>query len=155
MSKPRETEIRKEAIKELIKRFPIENQETLVSLLKEEHDIDTNQSIISRDLKELGVIKHRIQGSMVYDLDNKDISKEILRLGITNVTHNEAMIAIATLPGMAAFVGDYLDNHPEAGVLATLAGENVVLVVPTTIKNIEEIFEKICMLLHVKHHKSS
>ena len=91
---------------------------------------------------------------MIYELNEMDIPKEILRLGVTDVVHNEAMIVIHTLPGMAAFVGDYLDKHQEAGILATLAGENVVFVVPASIKNIETICAAVCELVHLKKPKS-
>ncbi len=150
MNKNNTITTRKEAIKNLIARFPVDNQETLVSLLKKEYGIETNQSIVSRDLRELEITKHLVKDTMIYKLNDIDVHKEILRLGVTNVSHNEVMIIINTLPAMASFAAEYLDQHPNTGILATLAGENVVFVVPTATKDIVSTFEAICELIHVK-----
>jgi transcriptional regulator of arginine metabolism len=144
--------VRKEAIQELINSYPVENQEKLVELLKEEYGIATNQSIVSRDLRELNVTKRKLKDKMVYELQELDVQKEILRLGITDVVHNDMLIVIKTLPGLAAFVGDYLDLQDDIGILATLAGENVVFVTPRSIKNINEVFTVLCQLVHFKSY---
>lgn len=142
--------VRKEAIQELINSFPVENQEMLVELLKEKYGIATNQSIVSRDLRELDVTKRKLKDKMVYELQELDVKKEILRLGVTSVVRNEVLIVIKTLPGLASFVGDFLDAQESTGILATLAGENVVFVTPQSIKNIDEVFITVCQLMHFK-----
>jgi transcriptional regulator of arginine metabolism len=141
---------RKEAIQELIKELPIENQETIVELLKEKYGITTNQSIVSRDLRELNVTKRKFKDALIYELQELNVHKEILRLGVVDVLHNETMIVIKTLPGLAAFVGDYLDAFEGIDLLATLAGENIVFVTPLSIKNIDKVFEAICKIVHFK-----
>jgi transcriptional regulator of arginine metabolism len=141
---------RKEAIKELIKKHPVENQDMLVDLLKKEYAIETNQSVVSRDLRELGVTKHKLKDTMVYELKETDVTKEILRLGVLDVVHNESMIVVKTLAGLAPFVGDFLDAQTDIGVLATLAGENVVFVTPQSAKNITKTFEAVCQALYFK-----
>ncbi len=150
MTKPLNAHNRKEAIKQLIKKHPIENQEMLVNLLKKEFNIEVNQSIVSRDLRDLGVVKHRFKDRMIYECSEVDVTKEILRLSVLDVVHNEAMIVIRTIDGLAAFVGDYLDQYVENGILATLAGENVVFVTPHSIKQIDRIFDHVCELVHFK-----
>jgi len=146
---------RKQAIAELIKKKPIENQISLVELLKERYNIETNQSIVSRDLHDMGIVKQKYADTLVYELPETDASKDILRLGVVNIEHNEALIVITTLPGLAAFVGDYLDAHKEhLDLLGTLAGENMVFVTPYSIKTIETCFETLCTLLYFKPHAS-
>lgn len=141
---------RQEAIKELIKKHPIEEQATLVQLIKDTYGIETNQSIISRDLRAMGVSKQKIGSKMVYELKDIDASREILHLGVLAVDRNETTIVIKTLPGLAAFVGDFLDMHEDLAILGTIAGENTVFVAPRIIKEIETTFNQICTILHVK-----
>lgn len=144
------TRARQEAVKELIKKYPIENQGRLVELLQQEYGIETNQTAISRDLRQLGVVKAKGKEGMVYELREATISQEILTLGVLDVSRNEIMIVIKTLAGLAPFVGDYLDQHHEGAILATLAGENVVFVIPQSIKKIEETYQVVCKIVYFK-----
>ena len=141
---------RKEAIKELIKKHPVENQDMLVDLLKKKYAIETNQSVVSRDLRELGVTKHTFQNTMIYEFKELNISKEICRLGVLDIVHNESMIVVKTLAGLAPFVGDFVDAQTDIGVLATLAGENVVFVMPQSVKHITKTFDAVCQALYFK-----
>lgn len=142
---------RRKAIKELITSQAVENQVMLVQLLKEKYDITSNQSIVSRDLQEMGISKKKYKDLMIYELQEVDPSKEILRLGILNIEHNEVMIVVTVLPGLAAFVGDYLDSErEELGVLGTMAGENMIFVAPTSIKIIEDVYKKVSLFLFFK-----
>jgi transcriptional regulator of arginine metabolism len=142
---------RRKAIKELITSQAVENQVMLVQLLKEKYDITSNQSIVSRDLQEMGISKKKYKDVMIYEMQEVDPSKEILRLGILNIEHNEVIMIVTVLPGLAAFVGDYLDSErEELGVIGTMAGENMIFVVPTSIKIIEEVYKKVCLFLFFK-----
>lgn len=138
------------AVRQLLERKNVEDQASLVQLLKTTYGIESNQTAVSRDLHQLGATKKMIAGNMVYDLPQDDASQEILRLAILAVNHNECTIVIDTLPGLAGFVGDYLDMHGDLGVLGTLAGENVLFVTPITIKKIKQVFIKICEILKFK-----
>lgn len=145
---------RQEAIKELIQTYEITDQHKLIELLKLKYGIETNQTIISRELHKLGVTKTPVENKLIYELpeEKADPAKEILRLAITKVVHNETLIIVHTLAGLADFVGDYLDAHGNTiDILGTLAGENVVFVTPTSIKNIEQVYNDVCKLLLIKH----
>lgn len=141
---------RLEAIKELIKNQPIEDQQTLVSLIKSTYGIETNQSIVSRDLRAMGVTKRSVGNKLIYELEEVDASREILRLAVVDVEHNESLVVVKTLPGLAAFVGDILDMHDELGIMGTIAGENTLFVAPKKVKDIENTFNEICKVLYVK-----
>lgn len=150
MKKRDKVSSRHDAIKELIKTTPIEDQQTLVSMIKQRYGIDTNQSIVSRDLRALGIGKHKIGEKMVYELPEHDASREILRLAIADISHNENTIAIKTLPGLASFVADYLDLQEDSDILATIAGENVVIVFPAGVSRTKELFNNLSTLLYYK-----
>ncbi len=141
---------RQEAIKELIKSHPIEDQETLVELIKKKYRIDTNQSIVSRDLRQMGVSKHLVNNRMIYELKEYDASREILRLAIIEVDHNETLVVIKTLPGLADFVGDYLDIQEELPILGNIAGENTLFVAPRAKTSISTLYKQICQALYFK-----
>jgi len=136
--KKNKMEVRREAIKKMLKNKPIAEQKTIVAHLSKEKGISTNQVTVSRDLRALGVERRLINGQMVYVLPEMNVQEEIIRLAIIDIVHNEATIVIKTEAGMADFVGDYVDNQSELAVLATLAGENVVFVAPLKVKNIKQ-----------------
>ncbi|MCH9621546.1 MAG: Arginine repressor [Chlamydiia bacterium] len=141
------------AIKKLIEEKNIDDQISLVELLKTSYGIDSNQTAVSRDLQKLGATKKLVSGKLVYDLPQFDASIEILRLAILSIKHNEAIIVIDTLPGLAGFVGDYLDMQISSEILGTLAGENVVFVTPKSIKKIKNFYIEICKILKYKDQK--
>jgi transcriptional regulator of arginine metabolism len=141
---------RLEAIKSLLNQKFISDQKTLVTLLKNQFGIKTNQSVVSRDLRRLGVIKKEINHDLVYTLPEIDVKTELLKLAIIDIQMNEIMIVVKTLPGLAAFVGDSIDQFSEElDILGCLAGENVVFITPTSIKQIHPVYRKICQKLHV------
>ncbi len=145
---------RHRALKKIVKNHIIEDQQTLVQLIKEKFGIETNQAVISRDLRMLGINKQQINNKMIYDLPHIDASKEILRLAIQDINHNESLIVINTLPGLAAFIGDYLDMHNKIGILGVLAGENAVFITPISTKQIKKVFNEICQLVCFKKNNS-
>lgn len=141
---------RQNAIKELVKKIAISDQKQLIELLLEHYKIETNQAVVSRDLRKLGVTKKIVKGKQIYEIPDVDITTEILRLALLEIDHNETMIVIKTHPGLASFVGDCVDQHTDLEVLGCLAGENVVFVIPKSIKNIHKICETICEKFHFK-----
>jgi len=155
MSDKQSSTARQEAIKELVNKKAISDQKQLVELLMEDYGIETNQTVVSRDLRKLGVVKKMVNAVLVYEMPNIDIKTEILRLALVDISHNESMIVIKTHPGLAAFVGDCVDQHPDLELLGSLAGENVVFVAPKSIKNIHNTFKALCEKFHFKKQKGS
>ncbi len=141
---------RRDAIKQLIKKHAIEDQATLLDLMNQQYGIETNQSAISRDLHELGVKKGMVDGKLIYELSETNVESELLKLAIIDVVHNETMIVVKTINGLASFVGDVLDRNEEIGLNGTLAGENMVFVSPMSIKKISQVFDKVCEVLYFK-----
>lgn len=143
-------EARYRAIKAIISEELVEDQATLALLLKSKHGIDANQVQVSRDLRKLGIGKKKVADRMVYELPQFDQRREILRLAIVDILHNESMIVVKTVPGLAAFVGDHLDYEEDLELLGTLAGENIVFVTPITTKEIKQTYKKVCGALYYK-----
>lgn len=141
---------RQQQIKKLITEKSISDQNQIVDLLREKYGIETNQTVVSRDLRKLGVIKKMLNGVMVYEMSKIDIQTEILRLALVDIEHNEAMIVIKTQPGLAAFVGDRLDQCNDLNILGCLAGENVVFIAPKKISELVDTFNAICKKFQIK-----
>lgn len=150
MQKSKKVGYRHFAITRLINTYPIENQQQLLDLLKDEFQVETTQSIISRDLTDLGVIRQHYKDKIVYEMPDASASREMIRLGVKSITYNEATVVVNTMRGFAPFIGDYLDQKEDPGILGTLAGETVVFVAPTSIKNIHTVYENVCSALFYK-----
>lgn len=148
MSERQKTLKRQDAIKELLKSKQVSDQKSLVELLSRQFGMDTNQTVISRDLRKLGVIKKQVNGVFSYQLPTIDIDQELLKLAVVHIQHNEVMVVIHTRPGLAAYVGDYLDNCQELDVMGCLAGENVVFVSPTSVSDIKNLYRAICSAVY-------
>lgn len=141
---------RQHAIKELITEIAVSDQNQIVDLLKEKYGIETNQTIVSRDLRKLGIVKKMLNGSMIYEMAEIDVQTEIFRLALVDIDYNESMIVIKTHPGLAAFVGDHLDQCNDLNILGCLAGENVVFIAPKTISELADTFAVICKKFQIK-----
>ena len=142
--------LRQKAIKELIAEKSISDQKQIIELLKEKYGIETNQAVVSRDLRKLGVVKKTIHEVLVYEVAEMNVQAEIFRLALVDIDHNESMIVIKTVPGLADFVGDQLDQCKDLDILGCLAGENVVFIVPKTVATIRATFKAICKRFQFK-----
>ena len=125
----------------LIERFltekTISRQEQIVELLAE-HGVTATQVTVSRDLEDLGAVKVRVGGAgSVYALPNLPElrvggSEHIRRLmgeWVVDVGLSGNLVCLITPPGCAHVVASALDRAAVAGILATLAGDDTVLVV--------------------------
>jgi transcriptional regulator of arginine metabolism len=131
---------RQAAIQELVASHDIQDQAGLITLLQKKYGLITNQAVVSRELRKLGIHK-RLRGNvLVYDVPQVDVMSEILRYAIVSVEHNESLVVIKTIAGTAALVADFFDAQADIGILATLSGENVVFVAPVSVKNIGTLF---------------
>jgi len=139
------------AIVELVAEQAIEDQKSLVERLESQFGLATNQAQVSRDLRRLGIGKKQVGDRMVYELKDQDETRELLRLAVREVSHNENMIVIKTVAGLAPFVAYHLDQGEEIGVMSTVAGEDALMVVPQSCKKIKEIFKAVCKAVYYKN----
>ncbi len=155
MSKKQSPTYRQAKIRALLNEELLSDQNKIVELLREKYDIDTNQGVVSRDLRKLGIVKKPIRGITAYEGPADNVQTEILKLALVDISHNETTIVIKTHPGLADFVGDCLDQHTDLEIIGCLSGENVVFVAPKSVKNIKQICQSICQKLQFKKLKDS
>ncbi len=113
-------------ILELISTKNIETQDELAYELKK-LNYNVTQATISRDIKELGLVKTRYIAAGV-DSVNERI-KRIFKLAVLSVNVACNIVVIRTLPGCANATGDMLDKMHDSEVLGCVAGEDTVMAV--------------------------
>ena len=125
-------------IRELLEKQVVEHQNDLILLLRES-GMSVAQATLSRDCAELGIIRTRINGKyrMVVPDDNAGrLIKGLVEMEIVAVHANETTVLLRTLPGRAHGVGSYLDQLRSPLILGTIAGDDTVLVIPSSVQNI-------------------
>lgn len=131
-------------ILELIATKNIETQDELAYELKK-LNYNVTQATISRDIKELGLVKTRYIATGV-DSVNERI-RRIFKLAVLSVNVACNIIVIKTLPGCADATGDMLDKLRDAEVLGCVAGEDTVMAVcadeSAARATVEKIYEMI------------
>ncbi len=113
-------------ILELIATKNIETQDELAYELKK-LNYNVTQATISRDIKELGLVKTRYIASGANSISER--IKKIFTLAVLSVNVAGNIVVIRTLPGCANATGDMLDKMHESKVLGCVAGEDTVMAV--------------------------
>ena len=119
---------RLDAICGIIQTKVISNQEELLKEL-EDSGFSVTQATLSRDIKQLKVAKvHDGTGDYVYRLPEESISKQAQPEGKKkpNIEFSGNLAVVKTRPGYAMGI----DSHAPSEILATIAGDDTILVIP-------------------------
>jgi len=140
-------------IKELLNNRFISSHENLVKILDAE-GIEVTQATLSRDFAEIGVVRTITEKGPRYILDSHESGKQIAKLigfEILSVHNNESLIVVRTLAGRAQGIAHFIDRLNSPEILGTVAGDDTVLVIPSShnhIQNIVSLVKKM-MIEHV------
>jgi transcriptional regulator of arginine metabolism len=133
---------RQQKILSLIQAKPIGTQEDLRVLL-EGAGVPATQSSVSRDLEELGIVKHH--GHYTLPRTNGSSARGLLSLDQAG----DSLVIARTLPGLASAVAVDIDAAALPEVVGTIAGEDTIFVAVRdakaqrlTIKRIWELFDE-------------
>jgi transcriptional regulator of arginine metabolism len=123
---------RQKAILDLLDQGPVASQEELQKLLHR-RGLDAGQATLSRDIRELGLMK----SASGYSLPGREVDTEtdlpsvgrLVREFVTSVRAAENLLVTKTSIGSAQPVAAALDeeNWPEA--IGTIAGDDTILIV--------------------------
>ncbi len=133
-----------ENIKELLHQKQIRSHYELAYYLDERGFANVSQSQISRLLKQVGAVYLKnATGESVYAIKHElmipTLDTEIHEL-VVAINTNENMIMVSTVPGAANIVAGIIDNMKDKlQVLAVIAGDDSVMVLPVAIKERESI----------------
>ena len=127
---------RQSKIMEIISGRNVETQEQLLELLQEE-GFRCTQATISRDIKELRIVKELTNlGSYRYTASAGEPAgsfsarlNTIFRECVTSVDYAQNIIIIRTLPGLAQAVGSALDSMDHENVVGSIAGDDTVVII--------------------------
>ena len=140
---------RLQKILELIDRERIGTQEELVTRLEEE-GYHVTQATISRDIKQLGLMKVTgTDGAQFYRRMSEDehtYSRKyvrVLREGLLSMEAAENILVIHTMTGMANAVGAALDHLRFDKVVGTVAGDDTILCVVKSREDAEMVLRTI------------
>lgn len=140
-------------ILEIIKSKDIETQEELADELKNS-GMDVTQATVSRDIKELKLIKV-LSNSGKYKYasitsSESFISEKLVSIFIQTVltiNYVNNLIVIKTISGSGNAAAETIDSLNLDGIIGTLAGDNTIFVVAVSNEKAEEISSKLMKLL--------
>ncbi len=139
---------RQSAILNMIENENIETQEELALRLREK-GIMVTQATVSRDIKELRLLKVlTANGSYKYatsDRADHGLSDRFIRMfvdSVLSIAYSNNIIVIKTLSGSANTAGEAIDSMRWQEILGTMAGDNTVLVVVRADVDTQSVVER-------------
>lgn len=122
-------------IKQMVLNEEIGTQDELLNKLKNK-GIDATQATISRDIKELNLVKTpSFKGGTKYtiyqnnQLTIEDKLSSTLREVVDNITQVQFMNVVKTIPGNAHVIGALMDDIPFTEVVGTVAGNDTIMII--------------------------
>ncbi|WP_281164795.1 arginine repressor [Liquorilactobacillus sicerae] len=144
-------EIRQAAIEQLISQEEIANQEELMIAL-EKQGIKATQATISRDIRELRIVKEQSSnGKQHYVIFKEDPVSEKQQLYaninemVTGITQIQFLNVVKTLPHNANVLSAIIDDLDLSQIVGTLAGYDTIVIFSQTTEQaakINQIFKE-------------
>lgn len=135
------------AIRDILSSERISTQEELCEELKN-RGYDITQATVSRDIKELSLIKLPDAKGYRYAWPDarspKSSSVRIKRVFQDSVVHydfSENIVVIKTIPGAAQSIASLIDSLENAHILGTVAGDDTIFLVAKTKGAVAQIME--------------
>ena len=135
----------------VIEEYEIGTQEELTAILNEK-GLDVSQATISRDIKELNLVKaegKELKSKYVRFAPSNKVSNKIIELfkhvtlSISSVNN---LIVVKTLSGNASSAGMAIDEMHFPQVLGSIAGDDTILVITKNETDAEIIVKTLRML---------
>lgn len=139
---------RQRRILEIVSNETIGTQKELAERLQQE-GFETTQATISRDIKELLLVKVNIGGDrykyvIAQETPVTDAKlRMVLREFILSYDYSENLLILNTAPGNANTVAYAIDRARWPQVIGTLAGDDTVMLVIKPKEAVQEVVEKI------------
>lgn len=142
--------IRQNAILKLVAESEIQTQEELSERLRT-LGYDVTQATVSRDIKELRLVKVKNDNGIVcYRADNKTDSSDveqrlrsILKHSMVSVDSAENDVVIKTLPGVAQAAAAAIDAMHWGDIVGTIAGDDTILMITRSVNCTADVIDKL------------
>ncbi|HWR09974.1 arginine repressor [Sporomusa sp.] len=146
--------LRHSKTKEIIDRYIIETQEDLAEALSK-HGIDVTQATVSRDIKELMLIKVPTgDGRYRYAFPpEQNIIMSQARLertfqdSIVAIDFSQNIVVLRTLPGIAQAVAYAIDYVKWPEIIGTVAGDDTIFVLVKPMDAVPQVIAKFRSLM--------
>lgn len=123
---------------EIIENTPVETQEELADKLKEA-GLEVTQATVSRDIKELRLIKVMDSGGRYryaqMGQNDSSLSNRLLMVlsqSLVSSDYANNILVVKTLPGMAQGVASAIDAFKFTDILGSIAGDDTIMIVCRT-----------------------
>lgn len=138
---------RQQKIIEIITNNDIETQEDLINALRAE-GFSATQATVSRDIRELKLLKLTINGVYKYVAPKTEIDSSLkynhaLFSSIIDVVYALNNVVIKTTPGLAQAVAAGIDSLNDEDILGCVAGDDAIILVAKSEEASVRITEKI------------
>lgn len=145
---------RHKMIREIVEQHNIETQYQLTESLMQ-HGFNVTQATISRDIKELGLVKVATgDNSFRYSFppgmstaNTFERAKRMLRDNLLKVDIGHGIIVLKSLPGTAQGVAFCLDGLGWKQIVGTIAGDDTIFMVVRDAEDPESVAERIRNLM--------
>ncbi|MEW6172144.1 MAG: arginine repressor [Bacillota bacterium] len=123
-------------ILQIIKERSIDSQRALVKALSEA-GFNVTQATVSRDVRELGLIKVAADNGIRYvtpesrvrNIREEERLRRLIRDAVVYVDSTDYLVVVKTLPGTAQGVASAVDHAGWSGVMGTVAGDDTFLII--------------------------
>ncbi len=147
---PTRRRARERAILQIIDEWPVRTQTELVRALEHE-GFSVTQATVSRDVQRLGIVKLRGNGGSRYGRPDVEtpapVARRVLEIALREfavwIDSGDALFAIRTQSGCANAVAVAIDESEMDGVIATLAGDDSILILCRSRKDRGRIIKKL------------
>jgi transcriptional regulator of arginine metabolism len=135
-------------ILEIIEKSVIETQEEIAEKLKE-LGFDVTQATVSRDIKELRLIKVMTEDGRYkyapFTQSENTISNKLLNIfseSFVSSDYANNIVILKTLPGMAQACASAIDSLKWTEIVGTIAGDDTVMIICRAEKIAEELVNR-------------
>lgn len=135
------------AIREILQSERISTQEELCEELRN-RGYDVTQATVSRDIKELSLVKIPDGSGYRYALPETQSRKtsnvrmrRVFQDSVVGYNHSENIIVIKTVPGAAQSIASLIDSLDNPLILGTVAGDDTIFMVIKSRESIVEVMQ--------------
>ena len=130
--------VRQQKILEIIEKYDIATQDELLLKL-EEAGILATQTTISRDIRQLGILKGATDGGSYKYVTSRprksavsfDTVKNTITDSVLSIENAQNIVVVKTTPGMANAVAIKIDSFDHPHIVGSVAGDDTLLLVMT------------------------
>ena len=141
-------------IMDLIGKMRIETQEELCTQLRQQ-GFNVTQATVSRDIKEMGLLKVPDEQGYYYALPGNQESaaapgrvRQVFRAMVMHIDYSENIVVIKTTPGAAQSAAHLVDHARFSEVIGCVAGDDTILVVVKPKEATESVAQKLRVILY-------